>query len=131
MGYLYNTADIFQSFDVPTTGDYTLKFSLAGPQSNTIGLLPQGVVTTLDSLTIKSYTPAGSDWANFSLPVHLTAGEHKIEFATTGSSPTSNYVSFVDEVYLSAGLARIDIPEPASLALMGIGGVALLIRRKR
>lgn len=129
MGYLYNSADIEQQFNVPVSGNYVLHYALAGPQDNASDtpLISQRVTVSLDTTQVGAYTPTSTDWIYFDKPLFLTAGDHSIDFHTSGSSPTLNYVSFVDEVYLKG----TTVPEPASLAVAGISGASLLMRRKR
>lgn len=62
---------------------------------------------------------------NRSYSVKLNPGTHYIKFYNLGNVNANNGDTYIDNVKL------VQVPEPSSTALLGLGGLTLLLRRKR
>lgn len=144
-----NWADLF-SF---TVGGYALKFekmgSTGGFKFYDDALTPGGTKTSssLNNYTIP-FTLAANTWTTMRIDfLEQTAGTTTISFykddVFTGSTTSTELVGNLTEVRGRANAANTDdgsnwlmdnftvIPEPSSTALLGLGGLALVIRRRR
>ncbi|MGA0899684.1 MAG: PEP-CTERM sorting domain-containing protein [Luteolibacter sp.] len=146
-----NWADLF-SFAV---GGYALKFEKAG---NTGGfrfyddaLTPGGTKTssTLNNFIIP-FTLSANTWTTMSIDFQeLTAGTTTLAFykdgSLVGSTTSTELVGNLTEVRGKANVANVDagdnwlmdnftltsVPEPCSIALLGLGGLTLILRRRK
>ena len=146
-----NWADLF-SFAV---GGYALKFEKAGNTGNfrfyNDALTPGGTKTSsaLDNYAIP-FTLTANTWTTMSIEFQeQTAGTTTIAFykdgSLEGSTTSTELVGNLTEVRGKANVANSDgggnwlmdnftvtsIPEPSSAALLGLGGLALILRRRK
>lgn len=113
-------------FDVTTAGNYTFRT-----------YADDGVELAIDGVTLftdSTYHPP----AYFSKTVNLTAGRHSLElfyFENAGGASVELDAAFQNQPYAligaANGLQTAKVPEPDALALMGLGLLGLVARRKR
>lgn len=97
-------------------------------------LFSAGTSTLLSSFT--SLTTIGAngsypdDWAQFTTSVANYTGAGRFAFRYTGANDTADYIG-IDSVSVITTAATTDVPEPASLALMGLGVAGLIAARRK
>lgn len=115
-------SSIFQTFDTVIGTEYTVSFSIAGGDFD--GSSHQ-IIADASGLGGLTQAATNNTWSS-----------HAFNFTATGTSTT---LTFTDD--LQAGGASSDllldgvsvtaVPEPSSSALLGIGGLALILRRRK
>ena len=115
--------DTIVRFTAPTAGTYQVSglFQL-------IDVSPSGVAVSIEGGTLPFAAPLAGPYlttANFSFSTVLLAGG-TLDFVV---DPAGSY--FNDSTGLSATITSSDIPEPASMALLGLGLTAMAAVRRR
>jgi choice-of-anchor C domain-containing protein len=112
---------ISQVLGTTAGGAYTLNFAVSsngGPFTDGLQVFWDGIL--LDTIT----SPAFGTWDTFTYSVTASTGSTALEFDSTVGGDAG---PLLDAVSVN-GRA---VPEPATLALVGVGGLTLLIGRKR
>ncbi len=132
---LDTTGNSWISQSLATTRDtlYTLTFAYSprsnvGSDSNGIGVYWNG--TLLENVTASGLVGdgAGNDWTLYTYNVVATGSSSVLKFAAAGKSDTMG--GGIDAVSVKAA-ATAAVPEPASVALLGLGAAALAFSRRR
>ena len=112
------------NFKTPlSVGQYTLSFDLAGDQ--VLGTT-ESLDLRLNETAFSTISRASTDpFARFSRDFAVTSPGSVLSFF---NDSTSNHGLLLDNVRL---VRNDPVPEPASLLALGVGGAALLRRRKR
>jgi hypothetical protein len=96
-------------------------------------LFSSGSSTALSSFSSLLTIGAGAlptDWSQFTTAVADYTGAGRFAFRHTGNSNTADFVG-IDSVSVITTAATTDVPEPASLALMGLGVAGLIAARRK
>ena len=121
-GFMANAGQhdqISQVLDTSPNTDYTLNFWLynAGLENDSLIVKWEGN----DVLNLSPVLTALEDWTFFSLPVTATQAGSELRFmAHDGNSMVG-----LDDISVNP------VPEPATLAVLSLGGLAILRRRRR
>ncbi|NJL30847.1 MAG: PEP-CTERM sorting domain-containing protein [Phycisphaerales bacterium] len=130
-GAVVNQVAAFGAISVNTQSDATTYAGIGGSgyskdldtwyyNSIFTTVLPQGVQQLTNGMKAHVGTAAGVIWGDVEL-LHVVS--------TTGTLAYSGTIGRGGDVYNVAGTIPVVIPEPASLALLGLGSLALLRRR--
>ena len=100
--------------------DHDLHVGIGGAVSNTVTSLE----VFINGVSVQTYSAnnIGLDWQSESLAIPLNIGSNTIQFSDASTGLMS---PFLDNISVVA------VPEPSSTALLGLGGLALISRRKR
>lgn len=130
--FLQRTSAITQVFN--SDGDYDLDFSFDLADRTNFGTQNQVVEVLLDG-TLYSSINASNSWTTFNLlNVAIGAGNHTLEFRGTNPQNALDTTTFLDNIRMTATArqSQNNVPEPATLGLLGLGiaGLGFSCRRK-
>ena len=80
--------------------------------------------------TVQADTIAPEDWTRYTLTIGAQAGMGRLGFVHFGQESTSTYVG-LDTLRIDTLEVPSDVPEPASLLILGIGMAGLAASRRR
>ena len=123
-----------QSIDLPTTGNYALSFYVANRSSPAASSGPQTVSALLDGSVISGgvYSNLPDAWTLETLDFNASGGTHTLTFEgldEASGAATANVSAFLDDASISP--VTTATPEPSTLALLGLGLLAVAILTHR
>jgi hypothetical protein len=123
-----------QTINIATAGLYQIGFSAYAPANgfgNRVDARFSGVIAGVSLANYMVGTGSRTTWQTFFGVTNLAAGLNEVKFTfNTNGAPAKDIV--IDNVYVIANPTS-QVPEPGSLALLGLGlaGLAAVSRRKQ
>ena len=119
LGYDISSVDVFSSWDGARSGqDYKLQFSIDGTIFTDVIDVAQGANSSF--LSTKVTDDGGASLGTGIKSIRIIAN-------SSGTSGAGTVFREIDII----GVDSAPIPEPSSTALIGLGGLAFILRRKR
>ena len=127
--YLYTPGGFVKSFDNLTQGEtYFVVIKIVAKKTAGAGTDTGYIIVYANNSTVPKDEPAAG-WTSKTFDDSDAVA--KFEVSTDGNGCPANYSAF-DEVRVGESWSDVTVvPEPATMALMGLGGLGVLLRRRR
>lgn len=125
LGIFTPSNGVAQTFDTVNGQEYEVTFYLGrqGTDTPTVDLNVDGSASLHDSSILINSTQ--DTWAQHTISFTADSLSTTLSFVENASSASGTSDVFVDTVSITA------VPEPSSAALLGLGGLALILRRRK